>query len=80
MTKIDFLKKAVSFIVGAGTTKIVHDVIANNVNIDNTAQKISVGSASLVIGAIASDVTSSYTDAKIDEAVIWWNNNVTNRP
>jgi hypothetical protein len=75
--KIAIAKKIVSTIVGFGTGKIVHDIIANNVPTDNTAQKVSVASASFVIGTMAVDATSSYTDAKIDEIVDWWSKNVT---
>lgn len=67
MNKLDIVKKAVSFVVGAGVSKIVHDIIANNVQPEKTHEKVSVPVASVVIGMAAADATSSYTDAKIDE-------------
>lgn len=67
MKKIEIAKKLVSFVVGAGVTKIVHDIISNNVEIEKTHQAVSVPIASVVIGMAAADATSKYTDAKIDE-------------
>ena len=67
MTKLDIVKKAVSFVVGAGVSKIVHDIIANNVETEKIHHQVSVPVASVVIGMAAADATSSYTDAKIDE-------------
>lgn len=72
-------KKAVSTIVGIGTSTITHAIIKNNVQPDTTFQKVTVTSASVAIGMMASDATSSWTDAKIDEAIDWWSKNVTNR-
>lgn len=80
MTKLDFLKKTVSVVVGLGVTKIVSGIISNNVVIDTNTQAVTVHSASFVIGMAAGDSLSDFTDAKIDEAAAWWDKNVTNRP
>lgn len=77
--KIDFVKKAVSTIVGIGTAKIVKDIIENNVETNNIYQDVTVGTASVAIGYAVSDYTSAYTDTKIDEAVALWHKLVTNR-
>lgn len=79
MDYIAITKKIVSTIIGIGTTKIVAGIIENNVDTDPIAAKVTVGAASVVIGYAASDFTSSYTDAKIDEALVWWTENVTKR-
>lgn len=79
MDKIAIVKKAISTIVGIGTSKIVAGIIESNVDTTNIASKVTVGAASAAIGFAASDFTSDYTDQKIDEIVTWWQNNVTVR-
>lgn len=79
MKKIEFAKKIVTTIVGIGTTKIVNSIIENNVTPTTTTSKVTVAAASAAIGFAASEYTSAYTDAKIDQAVSWWIENVTKR-
>lgn len=79
MNKIDLAKKVVSTIVGMGTTKIVHQTIKNNTNPENVADTVTIAVASVAIGSMVVDATRAYTDQKIDEAVAWWNENITNR-
>lgn len=77
--KIKIAKQVVSTIVGIGVSKIVSGIIENNVDTTTVASKVTVASASGVIGWAAADYASDYTDNKIDEAVAWWRENVTNR-
>lgn len=72
MNKIDIAKTVISTIVGTGSSKIVHGIIANNVPIANNIDKVTVASASAVIGYAASDISKNYTNAKVDEVVAWW--------
>lgn len=72
MTKLDIVKAVATFIVGAGTTKITRDIIANNTNADTLAEKVAVTSAAVVIGTMASEKTKAYTDSKIDEIAKAW--------
>ena len=74
--KIALAKNAVSFVVGAGVTKIVHAIIANNVQPTKPVDQVTVTAASIVLGSLVADKTKDYTDAKIDEIVEWWNVNV----
>jgi hypothetical protein len=76
MTKLDLAKTAVTFVVGAGTTKIVGGIIKNNVSPENAADTVAVTSATLVIGMMAADRTKKYTDALIDETIVWFKTNV----
>lgn len=76
MTKIDIAKKATSFVVGVGVTKIVNAICINNTQPQKITDKVTVVAGAIVLGMIASDVTSKYTDAKIDELVTWYNINV----
>jgi len=79
MQKIEFVKKAVTTIVGIGTTKIIKGIIENNVDTATVAAKVTVGSASIAIGYAISEETSEYTDRKIEEAVAFWHKHVTSR-
>lgn len=67
MDALDITKKAASFIVGAGTGKIVAAIIQDNVDPEKIHEKVEVIAAGVVIGAMAKDATKHYTDAKIDE-------------
>ena len=73
MKAVAIAKKIVSTIVGIGTAKIIKDVIENNVDTDTVYQKVTVGAASVTIGYAVSDMTSEYTDRKIDELVNLYN-------
>lgn len=72
MTKIEFVKKAVSTVVGFGTAKIVRDIIKNNVDCDTTTSKVTVTTASAAIGGAVAEITSEYTDHQIDEIAALW--------
>lgn len=78
MTKLDIAKRATSFIVGVGVTKVVHAICQNNTQPQTITEKVTVGAAGVVIGMIATDVTRKYTDAKIDELVAWYKANIQN--
>lgn len=69
--KIEMLKKAVTFVVGVGTAKIVRDVIKNNVDVDTLPSQVTVTAASAAIGGAVSDLTKQYTDTQIDELVLF---------
>jgi hypothetical protein len=73
MTKTDFVKKAVSFVAGAGTTAIIKGIIDNNTNPENAIAKINIWIASAVIGGIAREIVTKYTDRWIDEVIAEWN-------
>lgn len=78
MNKIALAKNAVSLIVGTGTAKIVSSIISNNTNPENVVDKVTMTSASLVLGAMVADVTKRYTDAKIDQIATFVNDNFKN--
>lgn len=79
MTKLDCTKAVVTFIVGAGTTKIVSSIVQNNTARESIIDKVTVTAGSVVLGMMAADATKLYTNAKIDAAAAWWKENVTNK-
>lgn len=68
MDKLALAKFVANGIVGLGTGKIVTGVIANNVPVVSTIDKITVLGAGLVVGSMAKEATKAHTEAKIDEA------------
>lgn len=80
MTPIDIAKNVVNFVVGAGTYRISKSIIDHNTDPETTYQKVSNNAASLVIATMAADATTSWTDQKIDEFVLWWKENVKITP
>lgn len=61
-------------IVGAGTTKITAQIIANNIDTpEKTRDKVQIGVASAVVGTMAVERTKSWTDTKIDLFFDRWN-------
>jgi hypothetical protein len=72
MNKVQIAKTIANVIVGAGTYRLVNGIVENNMETETTTDKVLAQSTSLVIGAMASNVTRSYTDQKIDEIVAWW--------
>lgn len=76
MTKIQLAKIVATTIVGFGTSKIVGSICINATQPDSIPDKVMVHSAALVMGMMASDATRKYTDATIDNVVVWWKINV----
>lgn len=73
MDKIAVLKKTVTTIIGFGASKIVNDIIANNVEIEHAHQKVTVPVTAFAIGGAVANASSEYTDSFIDEIVDVWN-------
>lgn len=76
MTKLEIAKSVTSFVVGAGTAKIITQIIKHNTQPDGVADIVTMTAGATVLGMMVSDISRKYTDAKIDAAVEWWNENV----
>lgn len=79
MNKLDIAKNVVKIVVCAGTTKIVSGIIANNTDPTKITDKVAIVSASFVLGSMAADAASKYTNAKIDELAEWYETNIKDR-
>jgi hypothetical protein len=69
MNVLTAVKKTVKYVVAAGTAKIVHDLIKNNVDTETIPNKVMVTSASFAIGAAVGEIAGDYTDKQIDEMI-----------
>lgn len=72
MTKIELAKLATNIIVGAGTSKIVADVIKTNTDPQNVKDIVTINASGLVLGMMAAEKTKEFTSAKIDEVAAWY--------
>lgn len=72
-------KKAVSVVVGAGTSKIVKGIIENNTSPETLTDKAAIFAATFVVGSMVAEATSKHTGAKIDEIADWWTENVSSK-
>jgi len=79
MTKTDVAKRVVSGIVMFSTASVVKQVIKNSTSATTIPERIAVIIAGYVLGAIAADASQIWTDAKIDELIAWWTQNVTEK-
>lgn len=69
MDVLTVVKKTVKFVVAAGTAKIVHDLIKNNVDTESIPNKVMVTSASVAIGGAVGEIAGEYTDKQIDDLI-----------
>lgn len=66
VTTIKYTTRAV---IGLGVSKIVGDIVNNNVDTDNTAEQISVAVGSGFIGYAVADRAGDSSDQLIDDIV-----------
>jgi len=79
MNKLDIAKGVVSFVVCAGTSKIVSQIIQNNATPRNTIDLVSMTAGGYVMGALVAEASKKYTDAKVEAVATWWTENVTKK-
>ena len=79
-TKLDIAKTAVHYITGAGVGKVVHDIIANNTEPEDFAEKAQIVVGSAVIGSMVAERTAAHVEAKMDAVAAWYTNRRTKTP
>lgn len=70
--KLAIAKIAINFAAGAGVSKVVNDIIRNNVTIETTSDAAKVWIGSAVIGSMAADAGSKHVNAKVDMVTSWF--------
>lgn len=76
VTRLQVVKKAVNLVVGWSAARVVQTVIQNNYVVETPADHIAVTTGSYVLGAMVGDLSSRYSDAKIEQIADWWRKNV----
>jgi hypothetical protein len=69
---IKVVKFATNLVVGAGTTKIVHAIISNNVQPENIIDKVVIYAGTAALTGLSVQRSKEFTGAKIDEYVSEW--------
>lgn len=77
--KTKIAKFAVSAVVVSGTSKIVKGVVENNTNPERLTDKVALYAGVWVLSGIVAEKAKKHTDAAIDNAVTWWDENVKPR-
>lgn len=73
-------KLAVHIAASVGVSKVVGDVIRNNVNVVTTADAVKVVAGRLVIGAIVAEAASKTVDARLNDVATWYANRKKDEP
>jgi hypothetical protein len=69
MKKLDMIKGATGLVVSIGVGAIVSNVIKTTTPINaNKIMKVCIGMGSIVLGSMATDQATKYTEQKIDDA------------
>lgn len=72
MTKTDIAKTVTNLVVGAGTTRIVTQIIKNNTDPQTVTDQVTMTAGAVVLGSMAADASKEYTSAKIDQITTWY--------
>jgi hypothetical protein len=65
-------KLVIHVLASVGVSKVLNDIISNNVNVTTTADAVKVWTGSLVIGSMIAEHASKHVNGRMD-AVIAWN-------
>ncbi len=65
-------KLAVQVVAGFGVSKIVTEVVRNNVAITTTAQAVSVKLGSFVLGSMLVEQSSNHIERATNDVVAWF--------
>lgn len=69
---IAIAKALVNIASGMGVSKVVHDVIENNTNVETTADAVKVWTGSVVIGGMVAEHASEHVNRRFDRTVAWF--------
>ena len=67
-------KLATQIVAGLGVTKIVNDIIKNNVVVVTTFQKVTVSAGSFVLGSMLMDQSTKHIEEQVDKLSEWIEN------
>lgn len=69
LTSLSMAKLAAQAVAGLGVSKILGDIIKNNVIIATTAQKVTVKIGTIVLGSMLVEQTANHIERAADDAV-----------
>jgi hypothetical protein len=65
-------KLSAQFVAGLGVSKILADIVKNNVTIATTAQSVTVKAGSIVLGSMLVEQSSNHIERITNEVVAWF--------
>lgn len=65
-------KLTAQIVAGLGVSKIVSDIVKNNVVVVTTFQKVTVGAGSFVLGSMLMDQSAKHIEETADTVVGWF--------
>jgi hypothetical protein len=65
------LRLAVHVVASLGVSKVVNDIIANNMNVLTTTDAVRVAAGSVVIGSMVAEHASKHVNERFDAVVAW---------
>lgn len=68
-SKLDAAKAVGRIILSSGVSKVVNDIIAENVATETLPQKVQVWVGAIALSAVAVNACWSYTEEQIDKSV-----------
>lgn len=68
---IPMVKLATQIVAGLGVTKIVTDIVKNNVPVTTTAQTVMVKAGSFVLGSMLWEQSANHIERSSNELVAW---------
>lgn len=69
LNQLVIAKTVIRWTVISGTSKIVRDIIKNNVTVETTADKVKVAAGTFAIGGLVAEKISAHTDQKVDDCI-----------
>lgn len=72
MFSLPAAKLGVQFVAGLGVSKILADIVKNNVTIVTTAEKVMVNTGSFVLGSMLIEQSSAHIDRVAQEVSTWF--------
>jgi hypothetical protein len=79
MSYLPVAKLSAQFVAGLGVSKIIADIINNNVQIATTVQAVTVKVGSIVLGSMMVEQSSNHIERVTNEVVAWHENRKTDK-
>lgn len=68
-SKLDAAKAVARIVLSSGVSKVVNDIIAENVTAETMPQRVQVWVGSIALSAVAVNTCWNYTEDQIDKSV-----------
>ena len=71
MTTFTIVKAGVHIVSALGVTKVLGDIVRNNVTVVTTTDKVLVNAGSLVLGSMIVEAASKHVNEQIEHVITW---------